>query len=271
MAEVVGAFAVSHIMFNSFRADEPELIYEGYSEIGRRVQAANPDVVLMISGDHLLNLGGGIHIPFAVGVSDSWEPFGDMGVPVRERPGHRDFAEGLASFLAENRVDAARLESEAFRPDHGYMCPMLFNDPDHELPFVPFHVSGSLEPVPSLSRCIEVAELIGQFVREVRPAGERVVIEGTGGLSHWLMMEGHGEVAEDFDNWVLQQFESGNIGALRALTNAEIFEKSGNGGLEVLYWIMAAVAAGPVDSADRIFYQPEWDTGLSAIELKLAS
>ena len=85
------------------------------------------------------------------------------------------------------------------------------------------------------------------------------------------MMEGHGTIAEDFDIWVLQQFESGNIGALRALTNAEIFDKSGNGGLEVLYWIMAAVAAGPVDSADRIFYQPEWDTGLSAIEMKLAS
>ena len=71
MAEVVGAFAVSHIMFNSFRAEEPELVYESYSEVGSRVQAASPDVVLMISGDHLLNLGGGIHIPFAVGVSDS--------------------------------------------------------------------------------------------------------------------------------------------------------------------------------------------------------
>lgn len=273
MAKIVGAFGVSHIMFS--RAVEPEMadrVFDGYAEVGRRVRASRPDLVVMISGDHLLNLGGGIQVPFGVGIGAEWTAFGDMGIPQRPRPGQPEFARGLARFLAQAEFDVAMFDSDAFHPDHGYTCPMLFNDPGHQLPYVPVHIDIN-QNVPSAERCWRLGEAIGRYVREQRPSAERVVIEATGGLSHWLRMEGDGTIAEEFDLWTLDRIVAGDLDALRQLTTEEIFERAGNGGLELLFWLTMLAAVGDAPTAEKVFYEPmvKWNTGLAGIDMKVAA
>lgn len=273
MAKLAGAFGVSHIMFN--RNDDPAMgdqVFAGYAEVGRRVRDSRPDLIVMISGDHMLNLDSGCHVPFAVGIGDEWMPFRDMGVPIVPRPGHRAFAEGLVHFLAENDFDVTTLEPHGFRPDHGYTCPMLFADNRYSIPYVPIHINTNMDPVPSARRCWEFGRLIRRYIDERRPATERIVIEATGGLSHWLMIEGDGKISEEFDTWVLDRFAAGDIESLQSLTNAEIRERGGNGGLELLYWLAMAAAAGPFTRAEKLFYVPmhPWKTGLGGVAVEPA-
>jgi 2'-aminobiphenyl-2,3-diol 1,2-dioxygenase large subunit len=98
--------------------------------------------------------------------------------------------------------------------------------------------------------------------------GMRVAVIGTGGLSHWLFVPRMGEVASDFDRMVLAELAAGRAEKLARLSAAEIVEKSGNGGLEIVAWLMAA-ATVPGRNGEAVFYEPmpEWLTGMGGLAI----
>ncbi len=264
MAEVVGGFATSHILMSSSGVeDKAGRVTKGMAEIGRRIQALSPDVIMVVTNDHLFNFGLDLQVPFAIGTADAYTPLGDLEVPQIERPGHRPFAEEFLSYAAEAGFDLARAES--LRPDHGVSVPMLFADPSNTVPLVPLYLNLMMDPMPSPKRCWTLGETFADFVERRCSTVDRVVVLAAGGLSHWVGYEP--KVNEAWDRQFLADLEAGQFLGWAGRSKDEILEAAGNGGLEVIHWLFMA-AAVRAQKSETIYYEaiPEWMTGMGGIE-----
>ena len=267
MARVVSAYATSHILFSPRGVErQAHNVAAGMQELGKRAAAARPDVALIIVSDHMFNVNLSVQPPFLVGVADQYTGFGDMGIPARPFPGHRSFAEGLVRYAAARGFDLAK--AEELRPDHGITLPLLFIKPWGAVPAVPLYVNINMEPVPSSARCHALAEAIRDYIRDERPPNERVAVVGSGGLSHWLRIPNMGHVSPEFDEEIIGLMTAGRGARIAQLSTADILRRGGNGGLEVLNWMMAAVAAGE-PTGERVYYEPipQWQTGMGGVSL----
>lgn len=268
MGQLVAAGACSHILMSPQGVEaRAGRIVAGIREVGRRLLAKKPDLVVVVSSDHMFNVNMSLQPPFCVGVADEYLPFGDMDIPQEPRPGHRAFAETFVAHAAARGFDLAK--AEELRPDHGVALPMMLIDPQRRLPIVPLLVNINMEPVPTAARCHALGGVLREAIDKHRPAGERVAVLATGGLSHWLNIPRHGEVSEAFDRAVLGSFERGQAESLTRLSPAQIMEQGGNGGLEIVNWLMAAGAA-PGWKGETVYYEPmpEWFTGMGGMELR---
>jgi aromatic ring-opening dioxygenase catalytic subunit (LigB family) len=135
---------------------------------------------------------------------------------------------------------------------------------------VPIIVNINMTPLPQPRRCFALGRALKETIERHRPAGERVVVMGTGGLSHWVNIPGMGTVAADFDRECIQKIVAGRVEDLVDLTADEIVAKSGNGGLELVNWIMAS-ATVPGRKGEQIYYEPipEWLTGVGGIAMSV--
>lgn len=268
MGKLVAAGACSHILMAPAGVEaRAQRIVAGIREVGRRLLAKKPDLLVVVSSDHMFNVNMSLQPPFCVGVADAYVPFGDMDIPREPRPGHRAFAEAFVAHAAGRGFDLAK--AEELRPDHGIALPMMLIDPARTLPIVPLLVNINMEPAPAPARCHALGGVLREAIDKRRPAEERVAVLATGGLSHWLNIPRHGEVAEDFDRGVLAAFGRGQPESLARLTPAQIVEQGGNGGLEIVNWLLAAGAA-PDWKGETVYYEPmpEWFTGMGGMELR---
>jgi len=263
MARLVGSFAVSHIVMAPQGCEaQANVVVAGMREIGRRLKALDPDAVIVISSDHMFNINLALQPPFTVGVANSYVPFGDMDIPRDPVPGHPALARAIVQQGAEDGFDLA--QAEEYNPDHGVMIPLIFADA-RAVPMVPVLVNINTDPIPSAARCLALARSVRRAIAAL-PGSERIVVLGTGGLSHWLCVPRHGEVNEAFDRKVIASLVAGRADDVAVLGNAAIIEEAGNGGIEILTWLMAAEIAGS-PSAEEIFYQPmpSWFTGMGGV------
>lgn len=270
MAKIVSVAATSHILMSPAGVeDKAQRVVVGLKEIGRRIQGTKPDLLVVISSDHMFNLNLALQPPFCVGVADSYVPFGDMDIPRLPRPGSRSFAQKLVERAAASGFDVAK--AEEFHPDHGIALPLSFIDPQRRIPIVPLLVNINMEPAPTPSRCYALGEVLRATVESDWPSKERVAILATGGLSHWLCIPRHGEVSEPFDRRIMNTVISGHAADLAKLSAKDIVEQGGNGGLEIVNWLIAA-ATVPGRGGEIIYYQPmtEWFTGLGGVVLAAA-
>ncbi len=267
MASVVCAYATSHILFDpAADPDRADRIVAGMTELGSRAAAARPDVLLIITSEHLFNMDLRVQPPFCVGTSDEWLPFGDLEIPKRPFPGQRDFANDLVRECTGAGFDLA--VSEGLKPDHGVTLPLLFIRPWGQIPVVPLFININMNPVPSPARCLALAETIRDFIASKRPGDERVGVIASGGLSHWLMIPGTGNIAEEFDQAWIERFTSGRGTEFANLSNEEIVENAGNGGLELINWMMMT-AMVPGARGEKIYYEPmpAWMTAMGGIAM----
>jgi 2'-aminobiphenyl-2,3-diol 1,2-dioxygenase, large subunit len=269
LSKIVAAYATSHILFSPEAVpNKAARVVAGMEALGHRAREARPDVILMIVSDHMFNLNTSVQPPFCVGVADDYVGFGDMGIPPRSFKGHRDFAEAMVRHTARRGFDLAK--AEELLPDHGITLPLLFIRPWGKIPVVPLYVNINMDPVPSPARCYALAGVIREFIEEERPTAERVAVVGSGGLSHWLNIPGAGRVAEDYDRQVLSLISAGRAEELAKLSVEQICENAGNGGLEIMNWMMMA-ATVPGRRGETIYYEaiPEWFTGMGGIAMAI--
>lgn len=267
MAEIVVTAAMPHIlMAPSGMEERANRVVAGMLEVGARITSARPDVMVIISNDHLFNLDLTPPAPFLVGVAEHYAPFGDMDIPRDPAiPGNLEFARALIAAAKSAGVDVAALETVT--PDHGVMVPMLFANPTRAIPIVPVYVNYMHKLAPEPADCWRLGELIGDFIRNSRPVNERVAILGAGGLSHWVGYDGQG-INETFDREFIADMATGNARRWLSETNESIERLAGNGGLEISNWLTVAAAAD-VKPGGYKFYEPmpEWMTGMGGLVL----
>jgi aromatic ring-opening dioxygenase catalytic subunit (LigB family) len=268
MGKIVAGFGASHILFPPQGVEaQAERVVEGLLEIRRRVRELKPDVMILAGSDHLNTFNLAMQVGLAVGVADEFTTLGDMGLAPATFPGHRDFAEAFTRFAA--RRDYELVQIEEVRPDHGMAVPKLFIDPKNEIPTVPVYINAIMPVPPSPGRCYRLGGVLREMVETTRPADERVVVIGLGGLSHWLCMPPQGKVAEEFDRDFMARMIAGRSDELAKIGTEELLEASGNGGLELTAWLFMAGAMPPGAVGENLFYEamPEWITGMGGLAL----
>jgi 2'-aminobiphenyl-2,3-diol 1,2-dioxygenase, large subunit len=270
MGRIVSAAATSHTLGPPDGVEaRAERVFDGMLAIGHHIRASRPDVLMIVTSDHLNNFRLDRQIPFAVGLSDAYTPQGDLGVPQVPFPGHREFATGLAAWAAEHEFDL--VGAEGIKPDHGLGLPNAVINTDQRLPVVPVYVNSVMSPPPSCRRSFRLGQIIRDYVERGRPPGERVAIVGAGGLSHWLCVPGEGRVNADWDRRIIDRFISGRASELIALTREAILAEGGNGGLEIAAW-MCMAGAVPGATGTAVYYEPmpEWWTGMGGVTMQIA-
>jgi aromatic ring-opening dioxygenase catalytic subunit (LigB family) len=275
MAQIVAATALSHAPGLTGWLDRasPKVqrnLTDGYNEVGRRLRAARPDVIIGIANDHLLNFAPEYVPDFCVGVSQRWrgpsEWFRDwLNVPSYEIDGRPDVAKALVREGARRGVNFAFAADLQF--DDNWSVPLHFLTPKHDIPLVPIHMNCIMPPLPSPQRCLEVGRVIGEIIRDCRPTDERAAIMATGGLSHDPGGPRYFMVDETFDRWFLDLIGQGDPVRLAKEATLEKMMAAGDGGTsELLAWIVAAGAVG-AKKAETICYEPaaELRSGMGAI------
>jgi aromatic ring-opening dioxygenase catalytic subunit (LigB family) len=247
VASFAGAFASSHgpllvREWESIPADQKQRLTQAFRELGRRVKAANPDVLVVVSPDHWSNffLDNYPAVCIGVGATNEGPPEPWMkAYPHREIAGHAAFASHLLSEALRQGFEPS--VSHRLKLDHGSCIPLWRMELERMPALVPMLVNSIEPPMPSLARCLEWGRLLRRAI-ESFPGELRVGVLATGGLSHSIGEKTMGAIHEDFDRETIRLFSSSEKSLVDYL-NGELPSR-GNGSEEVRNWLVAHGAAG---------------------------
>ena len=275
MATVVAACMTSHApnmtAVPEAAPQQRQRFLAGLAEMRRRLAAAQPDLAVMFVNDHVQNFFYDNLPAFCVGVGGRhWAPRGAAGflkIPERQLPGAADWAKALLATGLEAGFDLAVSHDLEFWDD--VSVPAHFLMPEGTLPIVPVLTNCVAPPLPTPSRSWALGTFVRRFIAG-RPAGERVALIATGGISHWIGVPNTGHINPEWDRWVLDTIAEGGGEALAALTWSQIERDGGNGGQEIRNWI-SVLAAVPGVKGEIMSYEPvkEWLTGCGAVWMQV--
>lgn len=274
---IVGAFTASHSPGitgwpERAQADQRRNVEAAYVEARNRIDALQPDAIIAVSVEHFTNFSLGNLPAFAVATGESYlgpvtaEMAKFVNVPQHRYPGAAGLGRHIYRFALQSEFDPALVEG-GLDFDENFCVPFKHLDPDSRYPLVPIIVNGVNPPWPSPRRCYDFGKMLARAVA-AQEAYERVVIVGTGGLSHWVGLPESGNVNEEFDRDFLARLTDGDPHRLTAYTQEEI-DVAGNGAHEIRTWLVAAGAVGV--GFDVLAYEavPEWLTGTSVAAARL--
>lgn len=275
--QVVGAFTASHspgITGWPERADDAQrvAVEQAYADVRDRIDALRPDAVIAVSVEHFTNFHLGNLPAFAIATGDSYlgpvtpEMGSFIAVEQHQYPGHAALGRHLYEFALDSEFDPALVEG-GLDFDENFCVPFKHLDPQSRFPMVPIIVNGVNPPWPTPKRCYDFGRMLRRAV-EAQSIVERVVIVGTGGLSHWVGLPESGQINEAFDRDFIERLDSGDPQRLTDYTREEI-DEAGNGAHEIRTWLVAAGAAGT--GFDVLVYEPVpiWLTGTSVAAARL--
>jgi 2,3-dihydroxyphenylpropionate 1,2-dioxygenase len=138
----------------------------------------DPELVVIFGPDHYNGFFYDLMPPFCIGAAA--ESVGDYGLPKSQLRVDAESAHHIARAVLASGVDAAI--SERMQVDHGFAQPLelLFGALD-AVPLVPVFINCVAEPLCPVSRIRKLGEAIG---RGAQTLGKRVLLVGSGGLSH---------------------------------------------------------------------------------------
>ena len=247
MASFAGAFAASHgpLLIREWEAVPPgekSRLKSAFEELGRRLKAARPDVLIVVSPDHWSNffLDNYPAVCLGVGAANEGPPEPWMkGFAHREIAGHPE----LALHVAEEAMHAGFEPSVSHRLklDHGACIPLWRMGLETLPKIVPMLLNSIEPPMPSLRRCFDWGRLLATAIQSYKE-NIRVAVLGTGGLSHSIGEPTMGAIYEDFDHETIRRFSSSEDSLISYLEDE--LPRRGNGSEEVRNWLVAHGAAG---------------------------
>jgi protocatechuate 4,5-dioxygenase, beta chain len=279
MAQLVGGFGMAHVPLIS--ADpfvgpgsdvkKAKRSLAAFEEIGRRVKALEADTVIVVGDDHYSIFGPHCLPNMLIGIGDVEGPHEDwLGLERMAVPTNSALATHIMNYGFDHGFDWAVAKSLCL--DHSNMIPIhrTLGWPCRTK-VIPIYLAAGVLPVIRTSRCVELGRMIGAAIKDY-PGDEKVVIYGTGGLSHWVGEAVMGKVNEAFDRMLIDKIEKRDFDGLVALSDEYVVENGGNGALEIRNWLVAMAAVDNY-TAELISYEPipSWITGTTLMELKLAA
>ncbi|WP_062214075.1 hypothetical protein [Streptomyces sp. NBRC 109706] len=274
---VVGAFTASHspgITGWPERAEpaKREAVESAFAEVRRRIDALAPDAIVAVSVEHFTNFHLGNLPAFAIATSDSYlgpvtrEMGRFLDVEQHHYPGQPELGRHLYEFALESEFDPALVEG-GLEFDENFCVPLKHLDPASRYPLVPVIVNGVNPPWPGLRRCHDFGKMIRRAV-EAQSDVRRVVVVGTGGLSHWVGLPESGRINTAFDRDFLGRLSDGDESRLLAYSAGEI-DAAGNGAHEIRTWLVAAGAARAPFEVLAYEPVPEWLTGTAVAAARM--
>ena len=142
--------------------------------------------------------------------------------------------------------------------DHAFTLPMAMLWPGQgtwPVRTVPVCVNTVQFPLPSVKRCIGLGQGIGRAI-ESWDTDARVVVLGTGGLSHQLDGRRAGYINKEFDLMFMEKLISDPLWITR-YSIEDLVELTGTQGVELLNWVIARSALqGEVIKAHSNYHIP---------------
>jgi len=222
MARIIGGIGTSHVptigvAYDKKKQADPSWapLFEGYKPVAAWLAEQKPDVLVFFYNDHATTLFFDLYPTFALGVGERF-PIADEGAGLRGLPDLRGDVD-LQAHIAES----------------------LVND---EFDIAVFQ-----------SKCFRLGQAVRRAV-ESYPEDLKVVVVGTGGLSHQIHGERTGFNNTEWDLEFLDTFRD-NPEPLTQLTHADYVKRGGAESVEQIMWLAMRGALTPtVREVHRNYY-----------------
>lgn len=280
MARIVGCITTSHVPAIGHAIarglqGEPywKPFFSAFGVVHDWLARVRPDVAVLIYNDHGLNFFLDALPTFAIGAAERYEN-ADEGwglIPTAPFPGDPALSWHLIESLVAEEIDLTLCQE--MRVDHAFAVPMQLlwpGSPPWPVRTVPVAINTVQFPLPSAARCFKLGQAIGRAIERYEP-DLKVLIVGTGGLSHQLDGERAGYINKDFDLLCLKQIVE-DPRALTCYGGAELVGLAGSQGVEILNWIAARAALGErVVQLHRNYHVPISNTATGLLLMEQAA
>jgi len=277
VARIIAGVGTSHIpaigaAWDNKKTAEPywQPVFKGFDRSKEWIAKAKPDVCIVVYNDHASAFSLEIIPTFAIGCAaefaiadEGWGPR-----PVPKVKGHPELAAHLVQSLVLDEFDITI--ANKMEVDHGLTVPLtlMFGQPkEWPCPIIPLAVNVVVYPVPTGHRCFmlgkAIRKAVGSFDQNLR-----VVIFGTGGLSHQLQGPRAGLINKEFDTRFLDNLTADPQANVR-IPHLEYLREAGSEGIEMVMWlIMRGAIDDDVKEVYRFYHVPASNTALGHIILE---
>ena len=246
MASIIGGIGTSHtptigISFDQGKQNDPDWapLYRGYEPVVKWLEEKKPDVLVMFYNDHGTSFFFDHYPTFAVGLSERHH-VADEGMGLRPLPpvrGHPALGRHIAESLVNDEFDISVFTDIAI--DHGCFSPLSVIWPEHKTGWpgaiLPIEMNVIQQPIPTPRRCFKLGQAVRRAI-ESYPQDLKVVVVGTGGLSHQMQGERAGFNNSEWDMKFLDLIDR-DPGALTEMRHADLIRLGGTEGAEIIMWL----------------------------------
>lgn len=277
MATIVGGVATTHVpsignaIAKGLQRDPYwRPFFDGFTHAHSWLEDARPDVAVVFYNDHGLNFFLDKLPTFAIGAAAEYAHADEgWGLPVaRPYPGDPQFSWHLIESLVADEFDVTTCQEMLV--DHAFTVPLSLLWPGADarpVRTIPIEINTVQHPLPLLARCFKLGQAVGRAV-ESYPQDCRVLIIGTGGLSHQLDGTRAGFINRQFDEVCLRKI----VDEPEALTRYSIHQlvaEAGTQGVEFLNWIaMRGALTGCVSKVYSNYHIPISNTASALLVLE---
>jgi protocatechuate 4,5-dioxygenase beta chain len=276
MARIVAGIACSHVPAIGVAMDKGTTetaywrpLFAGYEPARDWLAKLKPDVAIVVYNDHASALSLEIIPTFLIGVAAEFpiadEGFGRRPVPIVE--GHPELAWHLAESLILDEFDMTI--ANEMPVDHGLTVPLSITCGQTDrwpFPVIPICVNVVQYPPPTGARCYKLGQAIRRAVKSF-DQDLRVVIYGTGGMSHQLQGERAGLINRRFDTEFLDGLTRDPL-ALSKIPHTDYMREAGSEGVELVMWhVMRGALNDKATEVYRHYHVPASNTAAALMIL----
>ena len=281
MARIIAGVATSHVpaigaAIDQGKTQEPywQPLFAGFEFSKRWIAEQKPDVVVLVYNDHASAFSLELIPTFAIGCAESFAPadegWGPRPVPVVE--GCPELAWHIAQSTILDEFDMTIVNR--MEVDHGLTVPLslMFGQPaasNFHWPckVIPLAVNVVQYPPPTGNRCWNLGRAIRKAVESFEP-DLKVMIWGTGGMSHQLQGPRAGLINRAFDTAFLDGLTRDPT-ALARIPHLDYVREAGSEGIELVMWlIMRGALAADAREIYRFYHVPASNTAVGHIILE---
>ena len=273
MATIIGGVATTHVpsigkAIADRKYNDPywRPFFRGFDYVHSWLAKEKPDVAVVFYNDHGLNFFLDKLPTFAVGAAKEYRNEDEgWGIPVsRAIAGDPELSWHLINALVEDEFDITMCQDMLV--DHAVTIPMALMWPGENWPvkIVPVDINTVQHPLPSLKRCFKLGQSIGRAL-ESYPKDLRIMVIGTGGLSHQLDGPRAGFINKEFDQLCLDKIVA-EPDVLARYSVHDWVKESGAQGVEFLNWMaMRGALTGKVSELHRNYHIPISNTAAATV------
>ena len=249
MAKIVGMLTTSHVpaiggaIAKNLQQDAYwKPFFDGFIPVRKWLDEVKPDVAVVLYNDHGLNFFLDKMPTFSVGAAPEYHNADEgWGIPtLAPTRGDVDLSWHLINKLIDREFDITTCQEMLV--DHAFTIPLKLFWPQSPcpIPAVPVCINTVQFPLPSARRCYAFGQAVGDAIRSW-DSNKKVVVIGTGGLSHQLDGERAGFINKDFDLKFMDSMIHDPAWATQFSIH-DLVEKTGTQGVELLMWLAARAA-----------------------------
>jgi protocatechuate 4,5-dioxygenase beta chain len=274
MARIIGGFTTSHVpaiggAIARGKQGEPywKPFFDFFPPVREWIQREKPDVAVIFYNDHGLGHFLDKMPTFAIGCAPEYRHADEgWGLPDDGAfKGDPKLSWAIAESLVADEFDITT--AQEMLVDHAFKIPLQLLYPgttDFPVRTVPITLNSIQHPLPTPKRCWDFGRAVGRAIRAYSEDA-KVLLIGSGGLSHQLDGERAGFINKPFDLWCMDRMID-DPEALTRLSVRDIIEKAGAQGIELEAWIaMRGAMEGPAKSLHRDYHIPISNTAAACM------